>query len=72
MCRFKTSDVQPVIGVFFYCVNFEGKLEIHNLAKKVKDLWANVGNLSLFKPGAQPWAEFRINLERGMFAVDRE
>ena len=69
---FTNNDFQPVIGVLFRRVNFEGKLEIHNLAEKVKDLWANVRNLSLLKSGAQPWAEFRINLDRGMFAVDRE
>ena len=25
-------------------------------------------NLSLFKSGAQPWTEFNINLDRGVFA----
>lgn len=28
-----------------------------------------VGNLSLFKSGAQPGVEFNINLDGGMFAV---
>lgn len=58
--------------MLFNCVYFEGKLEIHNLAEKVKYLQGNVRNLSSLKSGAQPWAEFSINLDRGMFAVDRE
>lgn len=58
--------------MLFYCVYFEGKLEIHNLAENVKDLRGNVRNLSLLKSGAQPWAEFSINLDSGMFAADRE
>lgn len=58
--------------MLFHCVYFEGKLKIHNLAEKVKDLWGNVKNLSLLKSGAQPWAEFSINLDKGMFAVEPE
>ena len=72
MSGFKNNDLQSVIGMLFHCVYFEGKPEIHNLAEKVKDLWGNVTNLSLLKSSAQPWAEFSINLDRGMFAVDRE
>lgn len=70
--RFKNNDLQPVIGMLFHCVYFEGKLKIHNLAEKGKDLWRNVKNLSLLKSGAQPWAELSINLDKGMFAVDTE
>lgn len=72
MSGFKNNDLYPVIRMLFHSVYFEGKLEIHNLAEKVKDLWGNVRNLSFLKSGAQPWAEFSINLDGGIFAVDRE